>query len=37
VETERGAPLVLFAVPTEELRRIDYAVEFPKLASAVLT
>jgi cytochrome d ubiquinol oxidase subunit I len=35
--TERGAPLVLFAVPNEQTRRNDYAVEVPKLASLILT
>ena len=35
--TERGAPLVLFAIPNEETRRNDYAIELPKLASLILT
>ena len=34
--TERGAPLVLFAIPNEELRRNDYAIELPYGASLVL-
>ncbi len=36
-ETERGAPLVLFALPNEETKRNDYAIEIPKLASLILT
>ena len=35
--TERGAPLVLFAVPNEQTRRNDFAIEIPKLASLILT
>jgi cytochrome d ubiquinol oxidase subunit I len=35
--TERGAPLVLFAIPNEEERRNDYAIELPKIASLILT
>ena len=34
--TQRGAPLVLFAIPNEETRRNDYAIEVPKLASLIL-
>jgi cytochrome d ubiquinol oxidase subunit I len=34
--TERGVPLVLFAVPNEEYRRNDYAIELPYGASVVL-
>ena len=34
--TERGAPLVLFAIPNEELRRNEYAIELPYGASLVL-
>jgi cytochrome d ubiquinol oxidase subunit I len=34
--TERGAPLVLFALPNEDARRNDYALEVPKGASLVL-
>jgi cytochrome d ubiquinol oxidase subunit I len=34
--TERGVPLVLFAVPNEALRRNDYAIELPYGASLVL-
>lgn len=36
-ETQRGAPLVLFALPNEETRSNDYAIEIPKLASLILT
>jgi len=35
--TERGAPLLLFAVPNEAERRNDYAISIPKGASLVLT
>jgi cytochrome bd ubiquinol oxidase subunit I len=35
--TERGAPLVLFAVPNEETRHNDFAIEVPKVASLILT
>ena len=35
--TERGAPLVLFALPNEEARRNDFAIEVPKFASLILT
>lgn len=35
--TERGAPLVLFALPNEEARRNDFAVVVPKVASLILT
>src|SRR5690606_32135831 len=33
---EGGAPLVLFGLPNDGARRIDYAVEIPKLSSLVL-
>jgi cytochrome d ubiquinol oxidase subunit I len=36
-ETERGAPLVLFALPNEATRRNDYAIGVPKVASLILT
>src|SRR3990167_6821902 len=36
-KTERGAPLVLFALPNEDKRRNDFAIEVPKLASLILT
>ena len=35
-KTEKGVPLVLFAIPNEELKRNDYAIEVPKLASYIL-
>jgi cytochrome d ubiquinol oxidase subunit I len=34
--TERGVPLVLFAIPNEDERRNDYAVELPYGASLIL-
>ena len=34
--TERGVPLVLFAIPNEEKRRNDYSVELPYGASLIL-
>ena len=34
--TEKGAPLVLFAIPNEETKTNDYAIEIPKAASLVL-
>ena len=36
-KTERGAPLVLFALPNAETRRNDFAIEVPRLASLILT
>jgi cytochrome d ubiquinol oxidase subunit I len=36
-QSQRGAPLVLFAIPDEEHRRNDYAVELPYGASLILT
>jgi cytochrome d ubiquinol oxidase subunit I len=35
--TERGAPMVLFAIPNEEKKRNDYAIELPYGASLILT
>ena len=35
--TERGAPLLLFAMPNERTQRNDYAVSIPRLASLILT
>ncbi|MGH8708388.1 MAG: cytochrome ubiquinol oxidase subunit I, partial [Burkholderiales bacterium] len=35
-KTDKGVPLVLFAIPNEDERRNDYAIEVPKLASFVL-
>src|SRR5258708_22964700 len=34
--TERGAPLVLFAIPNEETRRNDYSIELAYGASLIL-
>ena len=36
-ETERGAPLLLFAVPNEAERRNEYAVGIPRAGSLILT
>ena len=36
-KTERGAPMLLFAVPNKETRRNDYALGIPHLASLILT
>ena len=35
-KTEKGVPLVLFAIPNQEQRRNDYAIEIPKGASLIL-
>jgi cytochrome d ubiquinol oxidase subunit I len=35
-QTERGAPLVLFAIPNEERKRNDYSIELPYGASLIL-
>jgi len=35
-QTGKGVPLVLFAIPDDDKRRNDYAVEVPKLASLIL-
>ena len=35
-KTDKSVPLVLFAIPNEEKKRNDYAIEIPKLASFVL-
>lgn len=35
--TEKGAPLVLFAIPDKETQTNRYAIEVPKLASLILT
>ena len=35
--TEKGAPLVLFAVPSEEKKQNDFAITLPKGASLILT
>lgn len=36
-ETQRGAPLVLFAWPSKDLQKNEYAVEIPYLASLINT
>ncbi len=36
-QTERGAPLVLLAIPNEERRRNDFALTIPYAASIILT
>lgn len=36
-KTQRGAPLVLFAIPDEEDEKNNYQVKIPKLASFILT
>lgn len=36
-ETEKGAPLLVFALPNEETRTNDWAIEIPNLASLILT
>lgn len=36
-ETERGAPLLLFALPNAQTRSNDYAIGLPNVASLVLT
>src|SRR5262249_23319649 len=35
-KTERGAPLVLFAVPNERMRRNDFSIEIPTGLSLIL-
>ncbi|MGE5096508.1 MAG: cytochrome ubiquinol oxidase subunit I [Betaproteobacteria bacterium] len=35
--TERSAPLTLFAIPDEEKRRNDFAIEVPRAGSLILT
>jgi cytochrome d ubiquinol oxidase subunit I len=36
-KTERGAPLVLFAIPNEKEQRNDFSIEIPRGASLILT
>jgi cytochrome d ubiquinol oxidase subunit I len=36
-ETQKGIPLVLFAIPNERTRKNDYSIEIPKLSSLILT
>lgn len=35
-ETKKGAPLVLFAIPNQETRANEYAIELPHIASLIL-
>ncbi|OGV33653.1 MAG: cytochrome D ubiquinol oxidase subunit I [Legionellales bacterium RIFCSPHIGHO2_12_FULL_35_11] len=35
--TEKGASLVIFAIPNEKTKKNDYAIEVPKIASLLLT
>lgn len=35
--TQKGAPLLLFAIPNKDTRSNDFAIEIPKLASFILT
>lgn len=35
--TQKGAPLVLFAIPNTEKQQNDYAIEIPRLASLIVT
>ncbi|WP_050605900.1 cytochrome ubiquinol oxidase subunit I [Ruegeria sp. 6PALISEP08] len=32
----KGAPLILFGIPNEDEKRVDYAIEIPKLSSLIL-
>ncbi|WP_117232984.1 cytochrome ubiquinol oxidase subunit I [Vibrio maerlii] len=36
-ETHQGAPLILFGIPNDETKQVDYAIEIPKLGSLILT
>ena len=36
-ETEKGAPLLLFAIPNETTRKNDFAIGIPNMASMILT
>jgi cytochrome d ubiquinol oxidase subunit I len=36
-KTEKGAPLLLFAIPNEDTRSNDYTIEIPNMASVILT
>jgi cytochrome d ubiquinol oxidase subunit I len=36
-QTQKGIPLVLFALPNEEKKRNDWAIEIPKVSSLILT
>ena len=36
-ETQSGAPLILFGLPNQEERRVDYEIAVPRLGSLILT
>ncbi|CAH9065316.1 Cytochrome bd-II ubiquinol oxidase subunit 1 [Pseudoalteromonas holothuriae] len=36
-ETQKGAPLILFAIPNEQTKSNDYEIEIPNMASLILT
>jgi cytochrome d ubiquinol oxidase subunit I len=36
-KTQKGIPLVLFAIPNEKEKRNDWSLEIPKLSSLILT
>src|SRR6185436_10250384 len=36
-QTQKGIPLVLFAIPNEKEKRNDWSLEIPKLSSLILT
>jgi cytochrome d ubiquinol oxidase subunit I len=36
-ETQKGIPLVLFAIPNEEKKKNDWSIEIPRLSSLILT
>ncbi|MBY4650540.1 cytochrome ubiquinol oxidase subunit I [Vibrio alginolyticus] len=36
-ESHQGAPLILFGIPNDEEKRMEYALEIPKLGSLILT
>ncbi|WP_064604783.1 cytochrome ubiquinol oxidase subunit I [Photobacterium sp. J15] len=35
-ETQKGAPLILFGIPNEETKRVDYKIAIPHLGSVIL-
>ncbi|WP_194438933.1 cytochrome ubiquinol oxidase subunit I [Vibrio fluminensis] len=36
-ESHKGAPLILFGIPNDETKTVDYKIEIPKLGSLILT
>ncbi|MEZ8101181.1 cytochrome ubiquinol oxidase subunit I [Vibrio bivalvicida] len=36
-QSHKGAPLILFGIPNDESKQVDFAVEIPKLGSLILT